>query len=156
MHVCVCVCVCVCRLLYICFVLKLCLVLLTWNVIAARGAFIVIFTSLYAGKDNQGDTNQLCIDDDLQEVYSQLLPAAKDWFDMGLALGIKVDILEGIDSNKDTDKARLRGMLPHWLRSSKSPTWSDICNVLRSNTVQQDNLAYTIEGTYTKVTFSKG
>ncbi len=98
------------------------------------------------GEDEESG-NQLCIGN-LQDVYSLLIPAAKDWFDLGLALKIKVDTLEGIESNKDTDKARLRGMLTHWLRSSPSRTWSDICNGLRSDTVQQTNLADTIEEKY--------
>ncbi len=104
---------------------------------------------LYTGEDNQGDTDKLRINYDLQEVYSELVLAAKDWFDMGLALRIKVDILEGIKSKENSDKTCLREMLTYWLRSlPSSPTWSDICNVLRSNTVQQDNLAYTIEEKY--------
>ncbi len=77
----------------------------------------------------------------MQDIFSLLIKAAKDWFELGLALKIKVDILEGIESNKSSDKARLREMLTHWLRSSPSRTWSDICKGLRSDTVQQDVLA---------------
>ncbi len=99
---------------------------------------------MYIGEDDERDDNQLCIED-LQEVYSLLIKAAKDWFDMGLALRIKVGTLEGIKSRENSDKARLREMLTHWLRSSPSRTWSDICNGLRSDTVQQDVLADIIE-----------
>ena len=67
---------------------------------------------------------------------------------LGLALRIKVGNLEGIDSYKYSDKARLREMLTDWLRYSPSCTWSDICNGLRSVTVQQDILADTIEEAY--------
>ena len=102
---------------------------------------------MYIDEDDEKDDNQLCIES-LQDVYSLLIKASKDWFDMGLALGIQIDILEGIDSNKNSDKARLRDMLTHWLRSSPSRTWSDICNGLRSGTVQQGNLADTIEEKY--------
>ncbi len=98
-------------------------------------------------EDDKGDKNQLGTND-LQDVFSQLVEAAKDWFELGLALGIKVDILEGIDSNKNSDRARLREMLTHWLRSSPSRTWSDICNGLRSATVKQINLADKIEKKY--------
>ncbi len=94
------------------------------------------------------DEDQLCIEG-LQDIYSLLIKAAKDWFDMGLALGIKkVDTLEGIKSRENCDKAHLREMLTHWLRSSPSRTWSDICNGLRSDTVQQDNLADTQSSRY--------
>ncbi len=96
------------------------------------------------GEDDERDENQLCIDD-LQNVFSLLMNATNDWFVFGLALGIKLNILEGIDSNKSSDKDRLLAMLTHWLRSSPSRTWRDICNGLRSNTVQQDVLADTID-----------
>ena len=110
---------------------------------------VTVFThiGIAVNEDDKGDTNQLGTND-LQDVFSQLVEATKDWFDMGLALGIKVDILEGIKSNENYDKARLREMLTHWLRSSPSRTWSDICNGLRSDTVQQGNLADKIEEKY--------
>ncbi len=90
------------------------------------------------------DENRLCIDD-LQNVFSLLINATNDWFELGLALGIKHITLVGIGSNKSSDKARLREMLAHWLKSSRSRTWRDIFNGLRSNTVQQDVLADTID-----------
>ncbi len=108
---------------------------------------LIIVIAMYIGEDDERDDNQLCIEG-LQNVFSLLIKAAKDWFDMGLALGIKVDTLEVIKSRENCDKARLREMLTHWLRSSPSRTWSDICNGLRSDTVQQDVLADTIEGKY--------
>ncbi|XP_064401321.1 uncharacterized protein LOC135347312 isoform X2 [Halichondria panicea] len=98
-------------------------------------------------EDDERYDNQLCIED-LQEVFSLLIKAAKDWLDMGLALGIKVDILKDIEYNENSDKARLREMLTHWLRSSPFPTWSDICKCLRSNLVKQDNIADAIELKY--------
>ncbi|XP_064401311.1 uncharacterized protein LOC135347306 isoform X8 [Halichondria panicea] len=98
-------------------------------------------------EDDERYDNQLCIED-LQEVYSLLIKAAKDWFDMGLALGIRVDILKGIKYNENSDKAHLREMLTHWLRYLPSCTWSDICKCLRSDTVQQDILADIIKEKY--------
>ena len=99
------------------------------------------------GEDDERYDNQLFIED-LQEVFSLLIKAARNWFNIGLALGIKVAILEGIESNEDSDKARLREVLTHWLQSSPSRTWSDICKCLRSNIVQQDNIADAIELKY--------
>ena len=99
------------------------------------------------GEDDERDEDQLCIEG-LQDIFSLLIKAAKDWFELGLALGIKVNTLEGIKSKENCDKARLREMLTHWLRSSSSRTWSDICNGLRSDTVQQDVLADIIEEKY--------
>ncbi len=109
---------------------------------------MIIVIALYnVGEDDERYDNQLCIEG-LQNIYSLLIKAARDWFDMGLALGIQVDTLEGIDSNKNSDKARLREMLTHWLRSLPSCTWSDICNGLRSDTVKQGALADKIEEKY--------
>lgn len=42
----------------------------------------------------------------------------------------------------------LRKMLTYWLESSSSCTWTDICNGLKSPTVQLNNLAKVIEDTY--------
>ncbi|XP_064401955.1 uncharacterized protein LOC135347813 isoform X3 [Halichondria panicea] len=101
----------------------------------------------HTGEDDERDEDQLCIEG-LQDIFSLLIKAAKDWFELGLALGIKVNTLEGIKSKENCDKARLREMLTHWLRSSSSRTWSDICNGLRSDTVQQDVLADIVEEKY--------
>ena len=100
---------------------------------------------MYAGEDDQRDKNQLCMH---WRCFFSLIKADNDWFELGLALGIQVDTLEGIESNKNSDKARLHEMLTHWLRSSPSRTWSDICNGLRSGTVQQYILADTIKEAY--------
>ncbi len=98
--------------------------------------------------DDHGCENQLCIDD-LQDVFSLLIKATDDWYELGLALGIPVDTLEGIDSNKNSNQDCLREMLTHWLRSSPSCTWSDICNGLRSDTVKQaDKIEDKYKGTY--------
>ncbi len=74
--------------------------------------WLVVITLLYTVEDDQGDTHQLCIEG-LQKVFSRLIKAAKDWFELGLALGIKVDTLEGIKSKENCDKARLREMLAY-------------------------------------------
>ncbi len=77
--------------------------------------YCYVFTMIYyIGEDNESDENQLCIDD-LQDVFSSLIKADKDWFELGLALGIQVDTLEGIKSRENSDKARLCEMLTHWL-----------------------------------------
>ena len=102
---------------------------------------------LCVGEDDQGHKNQLCIDD-LQDVFSSLIKAAKDWYNLGLALGIPVGTLRGIKSTENNIQDRLREMLTNWLESSPYRTWSDICNGLRSETVQQNNLAEAIEEKY--------
>ncbi len=77
------------------------------------------------------------------------MKAANEWYNLGLALDIEFETLKEINSNESSsDKARLSEMLTHWLLSSLSCTWSDICNGLRSETVKQINLADAIEGKY--------
>ncbi len=98
-------------------------------------------------EDDKGDENQLGTND-LQNVFSQLVEATKDWFNLGLALRIKVDTLEVIKSNENCDRDRLRETLTPGLLSSPSRTWWNICNGLRSDTVQQGNLADKIEKKY--------
>ncbi len=83
--------------------------------------------------------------DDLQEVFSALKSAAIKWFNLGLALGIKYDNLESIKSDNNGVTDCLREMLAHWLRSSPSRTWTDICNGLRNGTVELIALADKIE-----------
>ncbi len=82
----------------------------------------------------------------MQEVVSQLKKAINVWFELGLALGIKVATLEDIECHTNHNRDGLREMLTHWLRTSPSRTWSDICNGLRS--VEQNVLADTIEEKY--------
>ncbi len=93
------------------------------------------------------DEDQLCTED-LQEVVSHLMEAINVWFQLGLALGIRVATLEDIKCHTNHNRDGLREMLTHWLRTSPSRTWSDICNGLRSDTVKQNVLANTIEEKY--------
>ncbi len=76
------------------------------------------------------------------------MEVVNNWFNLGLALGIQVGTLKGIKSNESNDQDRLREMLTHWLLSSPSRTWTDICNGLRSETVKLINLADKIEDKY--------
>ena len=97
----------------------------------------------------------------MQDVFSLLINAEKYWFYLGLALHIKPGTLEGMKNKESCNTDRLCEMLTHWLRSSPSRTWSDICKGLRSDTVKQDVLADKIEEKYKQgivllFPFSKG
>ncbi len=98
-------------------------------------------------EDDQGDENQLGTNN-LQEILSELMDAINEWFNLGLALGIQDPTLKDIESNEKYNKDRLREMLAHWLQTSPSRTWRDICNGLRSNTVKHYVLADKIEKKY--------
>lgn len=98
-------------------------------------------------EDDQGDENQLGTNN-LQEILSELMDAINEWFNLGLALGIQGPTLKDIESNEKYNRDRLREMLVHWLRTSPSRTWRDICNGLRSNLVKHYILADKIEKKY--------
>ena len=120
------------------------------------GLFSLYIVGIAVHDDDQGDENQAETNSwhaqlfikDLQEVFSQLMDAINDWCELGLALSIQISTLEDIESNKNCNKARLREMLAHWLRTSPSRTWSDLCKGLRSDTVKQYVLADTIDEKY--------
>ena len=76
------------------------------------------------------------------------MEAINVWFELGLALGIPVATLGDIKCHTHCNKDGLIRMLAHWLESSPSRTWSDICNGLKSCTVKHDVLANTIEKKY--------
>ena len=71
--------------------------------------------------------------------------AANKWFDLGVVLGINYDKLKNIKSDNNSVVECLSEMLAHWLQTSPSRTWTDICNGLRSDTVQLIVLADKIE-----------
>lgn len=96
---------------------------------------------------NQRDDKQLDIKN-LQEVYTELLPAQNEWKNLGLALGITDYELGNIESSQKNNKTQLREMLAHWLKSFR--TWTDICNALREVTVQHNALAGQIQIKYCK------
>ncbi len=84
----------------------------------------------------------------LAQVYSALLEAANNWYNFGLAMGITANKLDSINSNNEDNDILLRKMLAHWLRSSTSRTWTDICNGLRDKLVGLILLAERIEREY--------
>ncbi len=60
---------------------------------------------------------------DLYEVFSQLMKAANEWYNLGLALDIEFETLKEINSNESSsNKARLSEMMTHWLLSLLSCT----------------------------------
>lgn len=85
---------------------------------------------------------------DLSEVYSALYSAADKWYNFGLTFGIDPVQLKTIQSSESNDQARLHEMLSKWLDSSTCPTWTDICNGLRTNTVEKVSLVQIIEQKY--------
>ncbi len=106
------------------------------------GAFIIHAATLYQ-KIDKGLTIK-----DLDTVNSALHTAADVWSILGLRLRVYPDRLDEISSCKNGDKDNMCAMLKHWLQTSPSRTWTDICNALRDELVARNVLADAIEREY--------
>ncbi len=84
--------------------------------------------------------------DDLLPLYGQLYPARTKWFDIGLNLNMISDDLSAINelNNKPPDTC-LREMLIKRLHSGGPLSWRDVCDCLRSSTVDRKDVAEKIE-----------
>ena len=81
---------------------------------------------------------------DLQSVYEKLIPAAGNWFNLGLALGLRHGTLKDIKDDYHGNKDCLREMIAARLQTD-SPTYSEICRSLKSPTVGRNDVAEAIE-----------
>ena len=86
---------------------------------------------------------------DLNEVYSELMEASNNWFNLGLALKIDHSTLDNLSTQHHENKTRLREMLAIWFTSRSAPlTWDHLCKCLRENTVKRIDIAERIEKKY--------
>ena len=82
---------------------------------------------------------------DLQSVYKKVIKAAKNWFNLGLALGLDHDTLDNIkDEYHRNNKDCLREMIVVRLKTGPL-TYSEICQSLRAPTVDRNDVATAIE-----------
>jgi len=81
----------------------------------------------------------------LAEVLENLYSAAKDWYNLGLALGTSEGTLSSIESNNHDDGKRLRVMLTQRLSVTPFLTYSKICQCLRRKIVDRYDVADSIE-----------
>ncbi len=81
---------------------------------------------------------------DLQSVYVKLIQAARNWLDLGLALGLGHDTLSNIKDDYHGNKDCLREMIAARLKTGPL-TYSEICQSLRSPTVERNDVAEAIE-----------
>ena len=96
--------------------------------------------------------------EDLSLVHYELYDARSKWYDLGMKLGLKVDVLARINCcmswlvmrrfSMRSSSDCLREVLQHWLQSSPCPTWEDVCAALRSYSVREYQLAQQLEETY--------
>ncbi len=84
--------------------------------------------------------DQILTDDDLQEVYEAVYEARDKWFNMGMALKLKVGSLNAIKAGSGDVDEKCLNMLQEWLHNGTSKTWRAIAEVLGSKTVARDDL----------------
>ncbi len=81
----------------------------------------------------------------MQSVYAKLIKAAENWFDLGLSLGLSHGTLKDIKDDYHKNKDCLREMIAARLKTGPRLTYSDICQSLRSPTVDRNDVAEAIE-----------
>ena len=83
--------------------------------------------------------------DDLCEVQEELYAARAHWYNLGLKLGLKPDVLHAIETRCSEDPSkRFRDTLKEYLKTT-IPSWRTLVEALRSPTVGQPQLAEKLE-----------
>ena len=91
--------------------------------------------------------------DDILTICEKLRSASKDWFNLGLALGMKITDLEDIEDAYRHNQRRLMKMVTKRLEVTDPEhpmTWPYICECLRSRTVERNDVAEEIEDKYVR------
>ncbi len=91
--------------------------------------------------------------DDIQTICESLNIASKDWFNLGLALGVKISHLENIEDEYRRNQRRLMKMVAKRLEVTDPEhpmTWPYICECLRRPTVARNDVAEEIEDEYVR------
>ena len=111
----------------------------------------------HPSRNQRGDTAQrssiVLTRDDILTICEGLKNASKDWFDLGLALGVKNNDLENIEDDYRHNKRRLMKMVTKRLEVTDPEhpmTWPYICECLRRPTVERNDVAEEIEDKYVR------
>ena len=86
--------------------------------------------------------------DDLPDLLNILTPVAHNCILFGCQINVEDHILSGFEREHISWSERLRKVLQYRLKKLPPLTWHDIVRALRSPTVQQHDLARTIESQY--------
>ena len=79
---------------------------------------------------------QLLSDNDLPVVMAELNKVGVKWYNIGMMLRVKLNRLDSIKEQYSNPSDCLRETLKIWLRNyPPPPTWSNIVDVLRNDTV---------------------
>ncbi|XP_064407245.1 uncharacterized protein LOC135352042 isoform X4 [Halichondria panicea] len=104
---------------------------------------------------NGGSTHQSIVltGDDIQAIRESLKNASKDWFNLGLAFGVKINVLENIEDDYRHNDRRLMKVVAKRLEVTDPEhpmTWPYICECLRRPTVARNDVAEEIEDKYVR------
>ena len=98
----------------------------------------------------QSSSNSIVlIEDDIHSICVKLESASKDWFNLGLALGVKFYKLKNIQYQYSDNMHCLTEMVGKRLEVTDPEhpvTWPYICECLSSPTVERNDVANQIEG----------
>ena len=73
------------------------------------------------------------------------------WYHLGLQLKLSIGTLESIRTQFQNPRDQLLEMLRTWLTTGDNPTWKDLTDALRAQTVGESNLACVLETKYCNV-----
>ena len=87
--------------------------------------------------------------DDVLTICESLNNASNDWFNLGLALGMKFAGLKNIQDRYSDNNRRLTEVVGKRLQVTDPPmTWPYICECLRRPTIERNDVAEEIEDKY--------
>ncbi len=94
---------------------------------------------------------------DLRVLLEELFEVRFKWYNVGLGLGLPVDVLKAIRYDCHSQCLDcLREMLTAWLKSGCNTTWEKIFEVLNSQTVGEVVLSHSLAAKYsTEVTTTR-
>ncbi|XP_064387346.1 uncharacterized protein LOC135335731 [Halichondria panicea] len=133
---------------------------------AAGKVLLTLYTALYkhqsrSSQEEHPSRNQtveiaqqrssVLTGDDILTICENLRSASKDWFNLGLALGVKFYELENIRDRSTDNVCRLTMIVAKRLEVTHPPmTWPYICECLRKPTVARNDVAEEIEDKYVR------
>ena len=85
---------------------------------------------------------------DLGTVLKATIDARTNWYNLGLELEVKVEVLDDIQTRHSDPKVQLREMLKTWLKRGRNPTWRTLADAIKSPIVDEPRLAEKLEEKY--------
>ena len=93
----------------------------------------------------------------MKEVREELWDISPKWYDIGLELGLRPGVLDGIRYKNLDATTSLREMLLLWLKTvDPPPTWEGLACALESRTVGEPRLAEQLRTKYCKTEGAAG